>query len=283
MGYAPGGSQSAGYVIPGIWTATKTGTTTTTNSNETKDSVMESYSTAVSTFVWNGNHDGRGVSSNTHDIARYTIAEYMSRIHKEVYEPDGRWHPGDKPVRPEGIKTLAINGRTDIWPSWFNATKNSGVMREKLTFNRYNHLLASGCTPEDYKIEVDVTKTIDPMTGNSVYSVPEPYNRDKNDTCDYDPPQLSLSTTGCKIFANIKKGSYDLTGATIYINGVEKGAVALGGGSIYTLTGDETSARLDVTDSAGYVASSEVKLQSSGCKKPEESSTPPVDDNSTNE
>ena len=126
-------------------------------------------------------------------------------------------------------------------------------------------------------------KTIDPMTGNSVYSVPEPYNRDKNDTCDYDPPLVSLSTTGCKIFANISKGSYDLTGATIYINGVEKGAVALGGGSIYTLTGDETSARLDVTDSAGYVASTEVKLQAAGCKKPEADPTTPVDDNSTNE
>ncbi|MBR3157070.1 penicillin-binding protein [Candidatus Saccharibacteria bacterium] len=277
--YAPGGSQSAGYVIPGVWTATKTGTTTTSDANETKDSVMESYSTVVSTFVWNGNHDGRGVSSNTHDIARYTIAEYMSRIHKEVYEPDGRWHSGDKPVRPEGIKTLSINGKSDIWPSWFNATKNSGVTKEKLTFNRYNHLLASDCTPEDYKIEVDVTKTVDPMTGNSVYSVPEPYNRDKNDTCDYDPPQLSLSTTGCKIYANISKGTYDLTGATIYINGVEKGGVSLGGGPIYTLTGDETSARLDVSDSAGYIASGEIKLQSSGCKQ---ETTETVDDNTKN-
>ncbi|MBR3122075.1 penicillin-binding protein [Candidatus Saccharibacteria bacterium] len=279
--YAPGGSQSAGYVIPGVWTATKTGTTTTSNANETKDSVMESYSTVVSTFVWNGNHDGRGVSSNTHDIARYTIAEYMSRIHKEVYEPDGRWKSGDKPARPEGIKNLTINGKSDIWPSWFNATKNSGVMKEKLTFNRYNHLLASDCTPENYKIEVEVTKTIDPMTGNSVYSVPEPYNRDKNDTCDYTPPQLSLSTTGCKIYANISRGSSDLTGATIYINGVEKGGVSLNGGPIYTLTGDETSARLDVTDAAGYVASGEIKLQAASCKQPEPEtdSKSTVDDN----
>lgn len=264
--YAPGGAQSAGYVIPGIWTATKTGTTTTANANVSKDSLMESYSTAVSTLVWNGNHDGSGLSSNTHDVARYTIAEYMSRIHPEVYQVDGRWAPGDQPARPAGIQTLNVNGRTDIWPSWFNASKNSGVAKEKLTFNKYNHLLAAACTPDEYKIEVDVTKTTDPMTGNAVYSVPEPYNRDQSDTCDFSPPKVSLRISDCKLYASISKGSADLAGATLYINGVEKGGVSTGGGAIYTLTGSETSARVDVSDSAGATGSGEINIKSSDCK-----------------
>ena len=191
----------------------------------------------------------------------------MERVHKEVYQPDGRWNPGDQPVRPAGIQTLTVNGRTDIWPSWYNA-KNSGVTTEKLTFNRYNHLLAAACTPEEYKIEVDVTKTIDPMTGNAVYSVPEPYNRDQNDTCDYEPPRVSLSVSGCKLSANISRGTSDLSGATLYINGVEKGGVSLGGGTIYTLDGTETSARLTVSDSAGYTSTGEITLTpDSSCKK----------------
>ena len=262
--YAPGGAQSAGYVIPGIWTATKTGTTTTANANITKDSVMESYSTAVSTLVWNGNHDGSGLSSNTHDIARYTIAEYMSRIHPEVYQADGRWNPGDQPAKPSGIQTLTVNGRTDIWPSWYNS-KNSGVSKEKLTFNKYNHLLAAACTPDDYKIEVEVTKTTDPMTGNAVYSVPEPYNRNQSDTCDFDPPRVSLRISDCKLYATISKGSSDLSGATLYVNGVEKGGVSLSGGAIYTLTGGETSAKVDVSDSAGYTASGDININSTDC------------------
>lgn len=274
--YAPGGSQSAGYVIPGIWTATKTGTTTTTNSAVTKDSVMESYSTAVSTLVWNGNHDGSGLTSNTHDIARFTVAEFMSRIHTEVYEPDGRWHPGDQPAKPAGIQTLTINGKTDIWPSWFNS-KNSGVAKETLTFNRYNHLLASACTPEEYKITVDVTKTTDPMTGNEVYSVPEPYNRDQNDTCDFEPARISLSASGCKLYASVSKGTADLASSTLYINGVEKGGVSLGSGPIYTLTGSETSARLTVTDSAGYTSSGEITLTPDESCKPDKTNK---DDNS---
>ncbi len=275
--YAAGGSQSAGYVIPGVWTATKTGTTTTANAAVTKDSLMESYSTAVSTLVWNGNHDGSGLTSNTHDIARLTIAEYMGRVHKEVYEPDDRWHPGDQPARPAGIQTLTVNGKTDIWPSWFNAAKNSGVAKEKLTFNRYNHLLAASCTPEEYKIEVEVTKTTDPMTGNDVYSVPEPYDRETSDTCNYTPPSLALSTSGGSIVASITKGTYDINGYTLYVDGVEKSGISLGGNGVisgYTLKGTEKNIKLVITDTAGYTASSEMTLTPTAPSTEEESTTP---------
>lgn len=261
--YAPGGSQSYGYVVPGVWTATKTGTTTTTNSAVTKDSLIESYSTALSTFVWNGNHDGAGLSSNANDVARNTVGTYMERVHKEVYEPDGRWHSGDQPAKPAGIQTLTVNGKTDIWPSWFNASKNSGVSRETLVFNRYNHLLASDCTAEEYKIEVEVTKITDPMTGANVYNVPEPYDRDTSDPCDYSPPQLSLSISGNRIVAAIRRGSYDIAGYTLYVNGVEQSGISVGGdGTVsgYTLNGSETSIKLTISDSAGYSASSEMTL-----------------------
>lgn len=255
--------NNEGFAVPDVWTATKTGTTTTSNAAVTKDSLIESYSTAVSTFVWNGNHDGSGLSSNSNDIVRHTVGNYMERVHKEVYEPDGRWHYGDQPVRPAGIQTLTVNGRTDIWPSWFNAAKNSGIAKETLTFNRYNHLLASDCTNEAYKIEVEVTKVTDPMTGNDTYSVPEPYNKDTKDPCDYEPPRLSLSTSGNKIMATIRRGSYDIGSYTLYINGVEQSGISLGGdGAIsgYTLKGTETSVKLVISDSSGYTVSDEMTL-----------------------
>ena len=262
--YAAGGSQSAGYVIPGVWTATKTGTTTTANAAVTKDSLMESYSTAVSTLVWNGNHDGSGLSSNTHDIARYTIAEYMGRVHGEVYEPDGRWHSGDEPVQPAGIQRLTVNGRNDIWPSWFNASKNSGVAKDTVNFNRYNHLLATDCTAEAYKIGVEVTKITDPITGQDTVHAPEPYNAEVSDTCDYVPPSVSVSTSGNNIIATVTNGSYPVSGATLYVDEVEKGGVTIGLNGVvvgYTLTGTEKSIRITVSDSAGYYATGTLNLQ----------------------
>lgn len=254
--------NNEGFVVPDVWTATKTGTTTNAN-NITKDSLFESYSSAISTFIWNGNHDGGGLSSDTHDIARLIAGTYMERVHKEVYEPDGKWHYGDQPARPAGIQTLTVNGKTDIWPSWFNAARNSGIAKETMTFNKYNHLLAANCTPEEQKIAVEVAKVTDPMTGKDVYNVPEPYNRDTSDTCDYAPPQLALSTSGNSIIANIRRGSYDITGYTLYVDGVEKTGISLGSGgkiSGYTLSGKEKNIKLTITDSAGGTATSEMTL-----------------------
>ena len=255
--------NNEGFVVPGVWTATKTGTTTTTNSAVTKDSLMESYSTALSTLVWNGNHDGSGLSSNSNNVVRHTIGTYMERVHKEVYEPEGKWHSGDQPAKPAGIKTLTVNGKTDIWPSWFNPEKNSGVSKETLTFNRYNHLLASSCTPEAYKIEVEVTKIIDPMTGKDVYSVPEPYNKDAEDTCDYIPPEVAVSTSGNMIRINATPGSYKISSYALYIDNTEQSGISVDADGIisgYTLDGSESSIKVSATDEAGYTATSTLTL-----------------------
>lgn len=250
--------NNEGFVVPGVWTATKTGTTTTTNSAVTKDSLMESYSTAISTLVWNGNHDGSGLSSNSNNVVRYTIGEYMERVHKEVYQAEGKWAPGDQPVQPAGMQRLTVNGQSDIWPSWYNASKNSGVSKESMTFNKYNYLLATSCTAEEYKIQVEVTKTIDPMTGAAVYNVPEPYNREQEDTCDYTPPTVQLTTTATTIGATIRKGTYDIVGYELYVDDrkQEDASVSCRNNICsvngYTLDGSEKSIKLVVTDSAGY-------------------------------
>lgn len=262
--YAPGGYQSYGYVVPGVWTATKTGTTTTTNSAVTKDSLIESYSTVLSTFVWNGNHDGAGLSSNANDVPRNTVGTFMERVHHEVYGPDGKWHEGDQPTRPDGIQTLSVNGKTDIWPSWFNAAKNSGVAKETLTFNKYNHMLAADCTAENHKIQIEVTKVTDPMTGQDVYNVPEPYLRDKIDTCDFTPPQLALSISGNSIVATIKKGTTDITGYTLVVDGKTISGISIGGdGKIngYTLNGKEKSIQFTIKDASGYEVTSDMTLK----------------------
>ena len=255
------GSQSYayGFVVPGVETASKTGTTTTTNSNETKDSLMISVSSAISTVVWNGNHDGSGLRNSDNSIVRRVVNNYMEGVHKDVYAEEGKWHSGDTPSKPSGLQTLSVNGKTDIWPSWFNASKNSGVAKETLVFNRYNHNLASSCTPEEYKIEVEVTKVTDPMTGKDVYNVPEPYDRDTSDPCDYQPPKLALSVSGNNVIATIRKGTYDIEGYTLYVNGVEQGGVSLGpDGSFYTLKGTENSVKLVISDTAGYTVSEEM-------------------------
>lgn len=259
------GSQSYafGFTVPGVETASKTGTSTTSNSSVAKDSLMISFSSAISTVVWNGNHDGSGLRNSNNTIVRRVVNNYMEGVHKDVYAEDGKWKPGDMPTKPDGIQTLTVNGKTDIWPSWFNSSKNSGVAKETVTFNRYNHLLASSCTPEEYKIDVEVTKITDPMTGKEVLNVPEPYDYENSDTCDYEPPRVSISINDNRIVATVRRGTYDIDGHTLYVNGVEKSGTSLGSDGVisgYTLNGTETSIKVVISDSAGYSASSEVTL-----------------------
>ena len=266
--------NGVGFVVPDVWTATKTGTTTTQNASVVKDSLIESFSTAVSTFVWNGNHDGSGFSAPMGEPVRYAVGTYMERVHKEVYEPDGRWHYGDAPVRPAGIQTLTVNGKTDIWPSWFNKDKNSGITKENLTFNKYNHLLAAACTPEAYKIEIEVSKVTDPMTGKDTYDVPEPYNREVSDTCDYQPPQVSIATSGNNIVVVIQNGTNSIAGYSLFVDGVEKSGISVNSNGVvngYTLKGTESSLKFMITDSAGYTAVADITLTPTV--------TPTVDDN----
>ena len=136
--------------------------------------------------------------------------------------------------QPDGIQRLTVNGRTDIWPSWYNS-KNTGVSKEKLTFNKYNHLLAANCTPDELKVEIEVTKTIDPLTKNAIYSVPEPYDRTKSDTCDYKDPSISSAAeNGGRIWAAVTRGSSDYTAKAV-VNGQEYD-VEISNGNVYFST-----------------------------------------------
>ena len=256
-------SYAFGFVVPGVETASKTGTTTTSNSNETKDSLMISFSSAISTVVWNGNHDGSGLNNSSTTIVRRVVNDYMENVHKNVYAGDGKWSSGDTPIKPEGLKTLTVNGKTDIWPSWFNADKNSGVTKETLTFNKYNHLLATACTPEAYKIEVEITKVTDPMTGEEVVNVPEPYNSEESDTCSYTPPTVSLVRRGNYLVATIRKGSSDSINYSLLVDGVEQSGISITTSGVitgYTISGTESSIKIVVTDDAGYTVSDEITL-----------------------
>ena len=111
------------------------------------------------------------------------------------------------------------------------------------------------------------------MTGNPVYSVPEPYNREVSDTCDYSPPQISLSTSENKIIVNWRRGSYDIAGYTLYINGVEQGGISLGGDGVihgYTLPNSKCSVKFVITDTAGYSATGELTYKPNPAPTPDD-------------
>ncbi len=259
-------SYSFGFVVPGVWTASKTGTTTTTNSAVAKDSWMVSYSTAIATVVWNGNHDGAGLTSSTNQIVRQVVNDYMENVHKNLYAEEGKWKSGDQPIAPAGIQKLTVNGRSDIWPSWYNEDK-SGVKKEKVFFNSSNYLQASDCTPERFRIEVEVTKVIDPISKTETISAPEPYKYGEYDTCEissnanvieikpnYSAPGQNISGVVINFLpasANQKLSTYRITVDGLITSEGPITSSMLQNGLPYPLSGDESVLMVEVTDSEG--------------------------------
>lgn len=252
-------SSMFGFNIPGVWTGSKTGTTTTTNSAVAKDNWMASFSTAIATVIWNGRHDGSGLSSSLNNVVRRVMADYMEPVHKELYASEGKWKSGDQPVKPAGIQTLTINGVTDIWPSWYNS-KKSGVQSESVAFNKENGLRAADCTPESKRISVEVTRSKDPVSGVEILNVPDGYNYDEFDPCENTTadvrPSVSISkvASGDASYLNITlaKGTYDLKSYKITVDGevVDSGSATVG--TIHqALTGGEKSVVVEVTDTKG--------------------------------
>lgn len=261
-----GQSTSFGFRVPGVWTGSKTGTTTTAISSVTKDSWMASFSPAIATVVWNGNHDGKGLWNSSNAVVRRVINDYMGPVHTELYAKEGKWKPGDSPVRPAGVQYLTVNGVKDWWPSWYSA-KTSGVSKEKLVFNKYTKKLATDCTEEAHKITIEATKTIDPMTKKEIWHIPEGYDRENKDDCSYKAPKVSLSLkTGSskkKLMVTVIEGSAKLKGFELEVDGVivTRGTVVAGSQTLsYEIKSGDQKAKITVSDEAGYSVSDELSL-----------------------
>jgi penicillin-binding protein 1A len=269
--YLTFGSQSTsfGFTVNGVITGSKTGTTTTANANVTKDSWMASFSPVVAMTVWNGNHNGSGLTSSSNTVVRQVVSAFMEPVHKKLYAKQGKWKSGDRWTKPAGIKTAKVNGQTDIWPSWYNS-KTSGYSKETVVFNSANRKLATSCTPESLKVSFEVNVMKDPITGSKIYSgVPDGYDEKKKDDCTYQSPTVAITNySGGSINFGAVKGTGNLNKYIIYVNGEQKKTDTLasaqqtdGSYSVEIEAASGDTIRVMVTDVNGASDSAEYTVQ----------------------
>ncbi len=253
----------AGFYSSKTWFAAKTGTTDN-GASKAKDSWLLSYSPVVATAIWNGNHDGRALSNGGHDVCFKISASYIDRIHEEVYGADGKWKSGDRIHEPSGMQHMSVNGKNDVWPSWYNKTKSSGITEETMAFDSVSKKKATDCTPAETRIDVTVSKIIDPMTKQEHFYAGgyDTENEDDVHSCSDAKPSVSMSVTDNKngtwtVTANIKNGRYYLQNYSINVNGglVKSADISTSGTVTYDTSEEPTSASVRVTDTAGYSAS----------------------------
>lgn len=261
MKYFGNFGRSAGFYSNKTWFAAKTGTTEN-GAGSAKDSWIMTYTPVLATAIWNGNHDGRVLKNDTHDICFKISASYMDRVHEEVYGADGKWKSGDKINEPGGMQHMTVNGKADIWPSWYNKTTSSGISKEKMVFDSISKKLATDCTPASTRIEVEVEKMLDPMTQEeSIYA--EGYLPEEEDdvhSCSDAKPSVGTISVGgtTEVAVQINHISGRTTHYTLTVNGktAREGDIASSGTIHYTSTEDVTSVSVSLRDSLGYTATS---------------------------
>lgn len=249
--------------IPGVKTATKTGTSD--KGGNAKDLWMMSYSPALTMGVWLGNPDTSILKLGTSSIGSPIVAKVMEYAHKDVYAPEGKWKSGDWFAQPTGIQRIG----NEVYPSWWSKTQ--GQANAKLTFDKLSKKKATSCTPDGAKVTLDVVKTTDPVTKKDSYTnVPDGYNPNGDDDvhkCSDTPPSISgVSTSGTNgnytVSVTINQGTFNLdaSGVTISVDGT-----ALTGltktGSTYRATYNGTAnptgrITITATDSGYYTANS---------------------------
>lgn len=252
------GAHPIGMEIPGVKTASKTGTSD--KNGQAKDIWMMSYSPVLTMGVWLGNPDATILKVGTSLIPGPIIATVMEYAHKEVYAAQGLWKSGDWYTQPSGIQRV----NNELYPSWWGKTQ--GQTNVKMIFDRVSKKKATALTPVGAQIELDVIKSIDPITKKEIFTAPDGYDATTDDnihqasdigpsaTIDFTPGMLENTYN---INITLTQGTFPITSASVRINDNEIANANITGPSsyIYTVPSTSTSpstASVVLVDSAYY-------------------------------
>lgn len=262
------GTNTPGMTIPGVRTATKTGTTDD-GQNHAKDGWMMSFTPRMATGVWVGRHDGKGLRTASNLATGNIIKAIMERSHKEIFAKDGSWKEGDWFSRPSGVQDVTVNGKSDIYPSWY--TKPTNAQGESMDFDSVSKKKATACTPSRAKVSLNVQVFVDPLSNAKTYTAPDGYDANNDDDvhkCDDVKPFVSVaqqhqSGNNYKLTATVSAGTHPLSSVQIAVDGTVVSDQAVGAAGDYSVVtqltpGSHTisatvidQALYDATDSEG--------------------------------
>ena len=214
-----------GLYVDGVQTAGKTGTSD--KDSKPKDLWIMNYSPTLTMGLWLGNSDTSTIRTSNSVLGGHVVSNVLSYAYKDIYAAEGKWKAGDWFERPQGIQQ---QGR-ELYPSWWN--KNQGQTKQKLTFDRVSKFKATDCTPAAAKIEIEVLRSIDPVTKREVFIAPDGYDASKDDDkhgCDDPKPtisNISYSSSGSgTVSFTAGQGKFALQSIEVLVDGKSIGSVS---------------------------------------------------------
>ncbi len=241
--------------------ALKTGTSD--KNRQPKDIWTVGYTPSLSGSVWLGNPDTTPLVNGNSSIPARVLDPVMA-FATLLYEKEGKAKPGDWFTAPKGIQVIG----KEVYPSWYNKKSEAGV---KLVFDKVSKKKASDCTPDAAKIELAVTKSIDPTTKSAVYLAPDGYDASKSDDfhkCGDVAPDISgICINGNDISIMVTKGTNPLQTLDVSVNGANVASINVTDSGTYTTNYNFAGAATVVatlTDSGYYTDSASQAYSGSG-------------------
>jgi penicillin-binding protein 1A len=267
------GYCSAGFCIPNVKTATKTGTSDL--GGKQKDLWMMSYSPKASLSMWWGNHVPATLKSGDGMTLGPYIQRIMSQAHLDVFEKEGSWKKNQWFDQPDGVQSINISGKNDLFPSWY-VKSGSQIATESIVFDRISRKMATECTPEGAREILEVVTSFNAATNTVEFQVPEgydPYNYDDIHSCEAVAKPALINAiaapegTGYRVTAGISRGNNpapNITSVNFTIGGQTYQGNVLSdtdwavivphrAGSVETIT-------VTITDEAGYVVTGQLPV-----------------------
>ena len=240
------GANPAGFNVPGVKTATKTGTTDD-GKGHAKDSWMMSYTPRLAVGIWTGRNDPKALTSLSSTGNANVITDVQRFAHQEVFAKDGSWKAGDWFTKPSGIQTLSVNGKTDIFPSWY--VKPTTSQEQQMVFDTVSKKKATNCTPARAQTKLNVQTFQDPVTKATTTTAPDGYDASKDDdrhNCSDAKPTVTVNaqnTSGktYKLTAVVTQGTFPLSSVEFSVDGQVISSQGVGGAGTFTVDHTFTS------------------------------------------
>ena len=226
-----------------------------------KDIWTVGYTPSLSMTVWLGNSDTTPLTSGNSLIPAMIFDKTMASA-IEYYAKIGKAKTTDWFSQPNGIQRLG----KEVYPSYWKRSQSRST--DKMTFDKVSKKLATDCTPEAAKIQIDVTRTTDPYTKRVILTAPDGYNPNEKDDvhkCDDKKPSVSVSAEplggrSYRITAQVSAGSSQLELLEFKVNGSTIKSTRPGGSGTYTATfsadgNGPQSISVTLTDRNAYSAS----------------------------
>lgn len=240
----------------GIRAAAKTGTSNAQIGKKIlpKDIWTVGYTPSLSMAVWLGNPDTTPLSNGNSLIPAMFFDRTMASA-TEIYVNAGKAKYNDWFTAPSGIQTI----KGELYPSYYN--KNTGVTNMRMTFDRVSKKKATDCTPAGARIEIGVSKTVDPITKKDVFFASEGYDASKDDDihkCGQEPTVSLNAGTGSISVTYTSGSSYAIKSVTLTQGSV---SITHTGGSPWSLSNQQLAqlssgpVTVTVTDEAYYSTS----------------------------